>query len=197
MNRVVSDMLHSDDDYLVLVGKLTLLFSEVEERFVHDALFLAEMSADATLKADAEPSRISRLRVLEKRDFLKRAIVETGRYYDLDPRRVVAVLNEFTNLHKIRRVVVHGSIRWSMTDERPVFVDNRGEAIPASHSDLANLNARLLSWFADYNAEMAAVMRDVLKAYEGLAERLLLRAKSPELQALFREFKEHVVAALG
>ncbi|HEY6342444.1 MAG TPA: hypothetical protein VIY49_13195 [Bryobacteraceae bacterium] len=189
IDRIVSEALGTDDDYLSLVGRLTLLFSKIEDRFVHDALFLAETSCDENLKVDADPTKIAQLRIPEKVDSLKRGIKKIGRYYGLDYGRVSTVLNEFADIYRLRRVVVHGSIRWSMAEEKPMFVDSRSNTVRASHTDLADLNVKVLGWIQQYNTEMALLMRGVLRAYDGFADGLVRRAKSPEFQHLLRGLK--------
>jgi hypothetical protein len=69
-DRVIAEILHAEDVFLIEVGRLTLLFSRIEDCLVNDARLLASLSEDEELKEEAEAPALLHLRVLEKRDFL-------------------------------------------------------------------------------------------------------------------------------
>jgi hypothetical protein len=186
--RIVSQILRADDMFLAEIGRLTFLFSEIEDRLAHDALELSQFGSD---KEDMNRDRAShnvQLRILEKRDYLKGVWVDLGRFYDLDLTRISTILDELGNLNRLRRAVVHGWIRWSVPDEEPVFVDSHGHSIPAF--DVADVNLKVLNWMQEYNAEQARLLRGALQAYVSFADRLLRYPRlRPSAQALLRELK--------
>ena len=49
-DRVVAEILHAEDDFLIEIGRLTLLFSRIEDCLVNDARQLAPLSEDERLK---------------------------------------------------------------------------------------------------------------------------------------------------
>jgi hypothetical protein len=188
-DRVVAEILHADEGFLVEIGRLTLLFSRIEDRLVHDTLELAKVSSEKA-EQNTAPKTVAQLRILEKRDLLKRAVGEIGRYYSVDHSRLDRILDELSNINRIRRTVVHGWIRWSAADERPILVDSRGQSVPAWPANVADLNLKVLDWLKRYYTEQHALMRQVLDTYDALADRLLRHPKAtPAIQALVRKLK--------
>jgi hypothetical protein len=61
-DRVIADILHAEDRFLIEVGRLTLLFSRIEDCLVDDARQLAELSEDEKLKEEAAAPAIVSLR---------------------------------------------------------------------------------------------------------------------------------------
>jgi hypothetical protein len=56
-----------------------------------------------------------------------------------------------------------------------------------------DLNRKVLHWLERYYAEQHALTRQILAAYDALADRLLRHSKAPPaLQALFRRLKTNV-----
>jgi len=191
-DRVVAEILHADDRFLVEIGRLTLLFSRIEDCLVHDTLELAIISSEKAEQATL-PRTVPQLRILEKRDLLKRVVSEIGRYYCVDDSRLRRILDELSNINRLRRTIVHGWIRWSAADKKPILVDSHGQSIPAWPADVIDLNRKVLHWLERYYAEQHALTRQILAAYDALADRLLRHSKAPPaLQALFRRLKTNV-----
>jgi len=188
-DRVVSDILRADDCFLGEVGRLTLLFNDIEDRLAHDVLDLLQVMGRGDVEGNSL-LEVQQLRMLEKRDFLKQVCADISHFYSVDHNRVVKILDELGSINRLRRAVVHGWIRWSAADEKPVFVDSHGQSISAWPNDLAGLNLKVLSWIREYYSEQAALLRAVLHAYETFADRLLGYPKlSPEIQALLGQLK--------
>jgi hypothetical protein len=151
---------------------------------------LAEISSDDELKADPLWNRVAELRLLEKRDLLKRVVSSIGRYDDIDHRHVDNVLIEFGNINRLRRTIVHGWIRWSAAEKRPLLTDSRGQSIPAWPQDVMDLTLRVVRWHQDYYEALEGLMTGTLQAYNAFADKLLERPKlPPELRALFQRLK--------
>ena len=187
---LVAQILNAEDGFLIEVGRLTLLFSRIEDGFVHDAVSLAEISSDDELTSDPVWSRVAELRLLEKRDLLKRVVGAIGRYYDIDHRRLDNVLNEFGNINRLRRTIVHGWIRWSPAEEGPMLMESRGQSVPAWPQDLTNLSLQVLRWHQDYYEALRGLVTATQQAYNAFADRLLERPKlTPELRTLFQRLK--------
>ena len=128
--------------------------------------------------------------MLEKRDFLKRIIAEIGRFYHIDHSRACKVLDELGDINRLRRSIVHGWVRWSMSEKKPVLVDSHGHSVPAWPTDVADLNLKVLNWLERYCAEQLSLVRDVLRAYNSSADRLLRRPNVPlAIQGLLRKVK--------
>jgi hypothetical protein len=194
-DRVVAEILRAEDLFLIEVGRLTLLFSRIEDCLVNDARQLAALSEDEKLKEEAASPALVQMRVLEKRDFLKRVYVDIARYYAVDHCRVDRILNELGNINKLRRTVVHGWIRWSEADKKPVMVDSRGQTIPAWPKDVLDLNMKVLAWYEAYYEEQLVVMASVMAAYRSFVERLSGHPKlHPALQELTKELKARLDA---
>lgn len=188
-DQVVAAILRSDDRFLIEVGRLTLLFSRIEDSLVHDTLELVKCCSEKMQEAAVSPT-IVQLRILEKRDLLKRVVADVCCFYDVDHTALGKILDELSNINRLRRAIVHGWIRWSVADERPILVDSHGRSVPAWPADVANLNLKVLDWLQRYYAELRALMQDVLNAYDTLADKLLKHSKAfPEVQALFRKLK--------
>jgi len=177
-NRVVAEILRADDTFLIEVGRLTLLFSHIEDLLVQNVLWLLEIVDDTRAREEAV-SNIPNLRVLEKRDYLRRLCSEIGRFYDVDYSRVGKVLDDLGNINRLRRTVVHGWIRWSQAEEMPIFTDSHGHSSVASSESVADLNIKVLNWVRQYCSEQAALMRSVLCAYDSFK---LLRC--PKISAM-------------
>jgi hypothetical protein len=189
---VIAQILHADDDFLAEVGRLTLLFSRIEDCLAHDALELLVFSSDKAQESSASTS-VEQLRIMEKRDLLKRVAAEIGRFYGVDHSRLTKVLDELGNINRLRRTIVHGWIRWSVSDEGPVLVDSHGQSVPAWPADVLDLNLKLLDWIRKYYAEQLALMEGVLSAYDAKAEKLLQHSKAPpHIQALLRNLKRGI-----
>jgi len=156
-DRIVAEILRADESFLIEIGRSTLLFSRVEECLARDALTLGQISEDKELREAAVPATVARLRMLEKRDFLKRVVAEIGRYYDVDHSRVREILDEFGNINRHRKFVVHGWIRWSFADKKPMFVGSHGHSEPAWPDDVLDLNLKILNWLQRYSAGQAAL----------------------------------------
>ena len=118
-NLVVAEILGAEDEFLIQLGRVTLSFSSIEDRFVQDARRLADLTHDEELKAVAMSQKIEQLRMLEKRDFLKRVIAELGRFYDIDHSRVSRLLNEFGEINRLRRTECTGGYGGTMQTKRP------------------------------------------------------------------------------
>ena len=190
VDQVVAEILHAEDGFLSEIGRLTLLFSRIEDLLIHHAVELAQIGSNKELQEVAVSTGIAQLRMLEKRDFLKRVVAEIGRFYDVDHSRVCKVLDELGNLNRLRRTVVHGWIRWSVADQMPILVDSHGQSVPAWPTDLAGLNLKVLNWISRYCTEQRILGRDVLRAYNALADKLLRKPRvPPELQVLIRKLK--------
>jgi hypothetical protein len=186
-DRVISDILHADERLLTEIGRLTLLFSRIEDYLVHHAVELAQIGNDKELQQAATATRLAQLRTLEKRDFLKRVVAEIGRFYRVDHSRVCRNLDEFGNINRLRRSVVHGWIRWSELDKKPVLVDSHDQSVPAWPRDVADLNLKVLQWLQSYHSGLGALMLDVQRAYEAFAGTLLQRANLPPAVKVFLE----------
>jgi hypothetical protein len=163
---------------LAAIGRLTLLFSGIEDQLVHDALELAQISRESESQQVSD-SALRQLRILEKRDFLKRVIAEIGGFYEVDCRRVHQILDKLGNINSLRRSVVHGWIRWSPADKKPVLIDSHGRALPAWPHDVLGLNIQVLNWRETYSKSQEALMREILRAYNRFADRLLQRPGLP------------------
>jgi hypothetical protein len=186
-DRIAAQILRADEMFLAEIGRLTQLFSEIENWLVRDTLELSRLTSDKEMSGEAV-SHLTRLRILEKRDVLKRAWRDIGRFYDADPTRVDKALDELGNVNRLRRAVVHGWIRWSVPDEEPVFVESHGGSLPVR--DLADVNSKVLNWMHGYSSSQAAVLRAVLHSYDAFADRLLGHRSVPaNAQALLRELK--------
>ena len=187
VDKVIERLLHADDDFLIEVGRLTLLFSRIEDDLVESIVFLASTTNNEQIKSEATRKRIAQLRLLEKRDFLKRVVADVGRFYDVDHTRVIKVLDELGNLNRLRRSIVHGFIRWSVADEQPVFVDSHSHSVPGWPRNVAETNVKVISWLQDLWREQGVLCRSVMLAYDRLADQLLNR---PNLPPQFRELFE-------
>jgi hypothetical protein len=190
-NRVIAQILRADDPFVTEVGRLTLIFSCIEDSLSHDALELAQIVDDKHKEIwRAKVSKMPQFRILDKRDVLRHLYKYVGHFYGVDYSRVNEILGELGNINRLRRVVVHGWIRWSVANEEPIFVDSHGESVPASPTDVAGLNLRALNWVCEYHLEQAGLMRAALRAYDALADRLLRRPRlSCDTKALFRKLK--------
>jgi len=187
-DRAVADILLADDEFLALVGKLALLFSCIEDSLVHDFRELNRIIDNEPRMSPA--SQLEQLRILEKRDCLKRVVADIGHFYDVDCTEVRRLLDELGNLNRLRRSVVHGWIRWSKDEEKPIFIDSHGNSLPAWHQDIAELNIRVLNWQTAYYEAQATLGSQVLRAYNGFADRLLQRPNLPlEIVNLVRRLK--------
>lgn len=193
-DHVIAEILHAEDLFLIEVGRLTLLFSRIEDCLVNDARLLASLSEAEELKEEAAAPALLHLRVLEKRDFLKRVYADIARYYGVDHRRLDSILDELGNVNRLRRTIVHGWIRWSEVEQRPVLVDSRGQSVPAWPQDVLDINMKVLAWYQIYYEEQRAVMGAVMDAYKGLAERL---AAHPNLPPAVQELITHIKARAG
>jgi hypothetical protein len=148
-DRVIGEILRAEDLFLIEVGRLTLLFSRIEDCLVNDARLLASLSEDKELKREAWAPILPQLRLLEKRDFLKRVYADVARYHTVDQRRLDGILDELGNINRLRRTIVHGWIRWSEGEQQPVLVDGRGQSVRAWPEDVLNINMKVLAWFPD------------------------------------------------
>jgi hypothetical protein len=195
-DRVIAEILHAEDLFLIEIGRLTLLFSRIEDCLVNDARQLARLSEDESLKEEAAAPELLRLRVLEKRDFLKRVHADIARYHGVDHRRLDGILDELGNINRLRRTIVHGWIRWSGAEQRPVLVDSRGQSVPAWPNDVLDINMKVLAWYRDYYEEQRAIMGAVMDTYKQLAERLASYPKPPPaVQELIAHIKARVEEA--
>jgi len=193
VDRAIERILHANDQFLVEIGRLVLVFSSIEDCLVQDALELVRLTSDQKLRELAVRTKIEGLRIQDKRDFLKRVAAEIGRFYDVDHSRFSRVLDEFGSINRLRRSVVHGWIRWSMTDEKPILVDSHGDSVPAWPTDVLDLNLKVLNWQKRCRAEQLGLMRNVLRAYEAFADRFLRQPGTPpELRALFTKLKARI-----
>ena len=193
VDQIVGAILRADDQFLIEIGRFAQLFGQIEDCLVRDALYLLQFSSDKELKEGAVSTTIAQLRMSEKRDFLKRIVADMSRFYTVDHGRVSKVLDEFGDINQLRRTVVHGRIRWSVVDGKPIFIDSRGHVVPAWPDDLADLNLQVLNWLQRYNSELSALMRAVLRAYDNFADRLLRHPKLPsKYQPLLRGLKQQV-----
>ena len=52
---------------------------------------------------------------------------------------------------------MHGWIRWSEAEQRPVLVDSHGQSVPAWPNDVLDINMKVLGWYRNYYAEQRAV----------------------------------------
>lgn len=193
-DRVVAEILQAEDPFLIEVGRLTLLFSRIEECLVSDARLLASLSEDEELRNEAAAPALLYLRVLEKRDFLKRAYADVARCYNVDHSRLSSVLDELGNINRLRRTIVHGWIRWSEIEQGPVLVDIRGQSVPAWPQEILDINMKVVDWHRNYYEAQRAVMEAVMDTYKGLAERL---AAHPNLPPVLMELIAHIMAKAG
>ncbi len=195
-DRIVAGILRADDLFLMEVGRLTLLFSSIEDRLVNDAQDLLELISNSNKEMYKDAvSNMAKLRMLEKRDLLTRLCGEIGRFYQVDHSRVAGILAELGNLNRFRRAAVHGSIRWLAREQKPAFVDSHGHSFPAWPHEVADLNLKVLNWVKEYCSEQAALMRSVMRAYAALADRLLRRPTLPaSIQELLQELKARATA---
>ena len=174
---VVASILHADDDFLIEVGRLTLLFARVEDALAQGAIQLAELAFNGEPQTQAEQQKVMHLRLLDKRNLLKARVAEAGRFYDVDCTRVLQILDDLGNLNKLRRTIIHGFVRWSSCDKRPVFLDSHGSTASAWPWDVLDVNQKVLAWFLDYCNELHGFLRAVMEAIDHFAERLLNRRK--------------------
>ncbi len=178
-DRVVAAILHADDLFLIEVGRLTLLFSRIEDCPANDYRHLAMLSGDEKLKEEAAGPALLHLRILEKRDFLKRVYADIAGYHGVDHGRLASVLGELGNINRLRRTIVHGWIRWSDAAQQPVFIDGRGQSVPAWPNDVLDINMKVLAWLQNYYQEQRAVMCAVMDAYKQFTEQLSARPNLP------------------
>ncbi len=123
-DRVIGEILRADDLFLSEIGRLTLAFSFIEESLASNAVDLLQIMSDNEMSETAV-KKITQLRILEKRDFLKKVYGDLSRFYDIDHGRIGKILDELGNINRLRRAVVHGWIRWSTARENPVLIDSR------------------------------------------------------------------------
>jgi hypothetical protein len=178
-DSAIGQIVRADDLFLTEVGRLTLLFSYIEDCLRHDVLRLQRLNSDLEEQGKDAASKIAQLRILDKRDRLKQECLGIGQFYRVDVSRVGKILDELGDINRIRRTVVHGSVRWSVADNGPVFVDSRGNSSPAWHKDIGDLNLRILQWVHEYHSELATLLRGAQSAIDGFAERLLQEARLP------------------
>ena len=89
---------------------------------------------------------------------------------------------------------MHGWIRWSEIEQRPVLADSCGQSVPAWPRDVLDTNMKVLEWYRNYYEAQLAVMGAVMDAYQGLAERL---AAQPNLPPVLQELIAHINAKAG
>jgi len=176
-DRVAAGILRANDAVLAEIGRITVLFSYIEDCLVHDALELARIGGDNELQEAAVSTRLEQLRVMEKRNFLKQVVAEIGRFHGVDHRRVHDILDDFGDIYRRRRSIVHGWIRWSEDRGTIIFVDSHGTSVPVA--EVADLNMKVLEWIEQYYAEQRTLMRDVLGAYNSFADRFLQHPRTP------------------
>ncbi|MGP0075200.1 MAG: hypothetical protein ACLPWF_25085 [Bryobacteraceae bacterium] len=111
-DRIVAEILRADDLFLAEVGRLTLLCSYVEDCLRSDALRLRQLISDERIKEE-EATRVGKLRILEKRDLVRVECSRISRYYGVDDNQVGKILDEFGNINRLRRTVMHGWIRFA------------------------------------------------------------------------------------
>ena len=114
-----------NDDWPIELGRLTLLFARIEEALAGAAVELGEISSNDDPPPRSGRPEVMQLRLLDKRNLLKTVVVEMSRFYDVDSTRVPQLLDQLGGLNRFRRIIVHGFIRWSASERRPVFVDSR------------------------------------------------------------------------
>ncbi len=194
----VSSILHADDDFLIELGRLTLLFARIEEALAGAAVELGEISSNDDPPPRSGRPEVMQLRLLDKRNLLKTVVVEMSRFYDVDSTRVPQLLDQLGGLNRFRRIIVHGFIRWSASERRPVFVDSRGSATSAWPWDVLSTNQKALQWYLDFCEALSAFLSAVLRACGSFAERLLTH---PRLDSRTREWltalKSQVADDLG
>jgi hypothetical protein len=160
---IIKRILHAQDDFLIEIGRLTLLFSHIEDALATDARLMAAMTGDTQLQSEAE-SPLFLQRVLDKRDFVKKVVAEVARYYGADASQLLRTLDELGNLQRLRRTVVHGWIRWSAAEEAPVFVDSRGATQSAWPWDVLAVSSKVIDWHMRLRDEQSAFVDQIRRA---------------------------------
>jgi hypothetical protein len=176
-DRKISSILGDKELFLIELGRFSRLFSDIEAILLTGTLYFRDLSRDDMLRTKAAAAQ--RLRTLEKRDLLKHLIAEVANFYGIGCGRVSQVLDELGNFNRLRRAVIHGRIRWSELDERPLLVDSQGQVQPAWPGDLMALNLRLLDWKKRYCGELGKLSRAAMLAYDRFLHRLLQHGNLP------------------
>jgi hypothetical protein len=197
-DRLLAQILRADDDFLMEVGRLTLLFAEIEYGLARSVLQLADLASKHEFLEPAEKEKVMRARIPEKRKLVKMMVAELGRFYAVDGTKVLRKLDELENVSKLRNAIVHGSLHWSAADQQAVFLDSHGKTASAWPSDLLSTSQKAIEWFADYSFELAAFGRAILKAIDGFTERLLNHPRLPsESRQLLLSLKLQVSGQLA
>jgi hypothetical protein len=196
-DHLIASILHANDDFLIEVGRLTLLFARIEDALALGIFQLAEVVSKGELLVPAERQKVMQLRLLDKRKLLKNLVVELSRFYVVDCTRVLEILDDLGDLNKVRRTVVHGFIRWSSSDERPVFLDSHGNNASAWPWDVSDANQEVMTWSVKYYKELGSVLRAVLETIDHFADRLLNQHRfDSKTRGLIRSLKSQVADSL-
>lgn len=58
-------------------------------------------------------------------------------------------------------------------------MDSRGNACPAWHNDIVDLNLRVLNWVREYHLELATFLKAAMSAVDDFVDRLLRYPRLP------------------